>query len=83
MYGFVLWVLTVENENRKPNYRELLNIVNKLLHIFSESNPPLGRGSPGMSILPACCELWGRELSLDLLIMSTILFQTSGNMEMA
>ena len=41
MYGFVLWVLTVKNENRKPNYRELLNIVNKSHHIFSESYPPL------------------------------------------
>lgn len=41
MYGFVLWVLTVRDENRKPNYRELLNIVNESHRVFSESNPPL------------------------------------------
>lgn len=40
MYAFVLRVLTVKNKNRKQNYRELLNIVNKSHHIFSESNSP-------------------------------------------
>lgn len=38
MSGLVLRVLTVKNENRIQNYRELLNIVNKSCHIFSEFN---------------------------------------------
>lgn len=82
MYGFVLWVLTVRNKNRKPNYRELLNIVNKSHHVFSESSPPLRRGSLGMSILSACCELRDRKLQLDLSIMTMILFEATGRMEM-
>lgn len=38
MSGVALRVLTVINENRKQNYRELLNIVNKSCHIFSASD---------------------------------------------